>query len=226
MIRDRMGNIFASEKQIPDYGTLFLIKEREDGINDYGGSDVEDAKKLKYITNAAIGSTCLFTDGSLYRKDYLGWFKMGEEPAEITGNSATKVTEIMEKTVTELVNTTATTIPTGFFKNCTNLTSIDLPAVTTIGEQAFMGCTGLTKIEFPAATAIEAQAFKDCSNLETVVLPGEFCAMNSGDCWSRTKLSSTGKIYVKDALVDTYKGATNWSGYSGKIFAISEMETE
>lgn len=69
MIRDRMGNVFASEKQIPDYGSLFLIKERSDGINDYGGSDAADATKLKYLVKAAIGSTCLFTDGSLYHKD-------------------------------------------------------------------------------------------------------------------------------------------------------------
>lgn len=33
MIKDRMGNVFATEKQIPDYGSLLLIKERSDGID-------------------------------------------------------------------------------------------------------------------------------------------------------------------------------------------------
>lgn len=150
---------------------------------------------------------------------------MGETPAEIEGNSATKVTEIMNKTVTNFVNKEATVVPTIFFKDCVNLESIDIPNVERIEEQAFYGCTSLIKIVLPKATYIGPQAFKECSNLETVViLTDGVCTMGAGDCWSKTKLSSTGKIYVPDEYVDAYKGATNWSGYSGKIFPISERE--
>lgn len=226
MIKDRIGNTFASQLQIPDYGTLFLIKESSDGINEYGGSDIADATKLRYLVKAAIGSTCLFTDGSLYRKDLAGWHKMGETPIEIEGNSSTKVSEIMNKTVIDFVNTEVMTVPSGFFKDCLELATIDIPNVERIEEQAFYGCKNLTKIILPKVNYIGPQAFKECSNLETVILSNEntVCVMGAGDCWSKTKLSTVGKIYVPDKYVDAYKGATNWSGYSGKIFPMSEMQ--
>ena len=78
MIIDRMKISRTTRTDIPDYGSLFLIKETKNGINEYGGTDIEDASKLTLITNAALGSTCLFTNGSLYRKELNGWNQMGE----------------------------------------------------------------------------------------------------------------------------------------------------
>lgn len=77
MVIDRMGIDRKSKNDVPDYGSLFLIKKREDKINEYGGSDVADAAKLDFITNAGYGSTCLFTNGDLYRKEIAGWNQMG-----------------------------------------------------------------------------------------------------------------------------------------------------
>lgn len=71
MIRDRMGNIFASEKQIPDYGTLFLIKERPDGINDYGGSDAADAAKLNILQKRQLAPLAFLLMATYIVKTYL-----------------------------------------------------------------------------------------------------------------------------------------------------------
>ena len=81
MIKDRMEIYRSNKNDVPDYGSLFLIKKTRDNINEYGGSNIEDVEKLALITDAGYGSTCLFTNGDLYRKDFLGWNKMGEEPS-------------------------------------------------------------------------------------------------------------------------------------------------
>lgn len=80
MVIDRMGINRQSKNDVPDYGSLFLIKKREDKINEYSSSDVADVEKLELISNAVFGSTCLFTNGDLYRKEFSGWNKMGENP--------------------------------------------------------------------------------------------------------------------------------------------------
>lgn len=76
MVKDRMNIYQKTKEEIPDYGSLFLVKTRQDNVNDYGG-DISDLEKLDLITNAAVGSTCLFDDGSLYRKGIDGWIKIG-----------------------------------------------------------------------------------------------------------------------------------------------------
>lgn len=76
MIIDRMGIYRKTKEDIPDYGSLFLIKASNKKVNDYGG-DVADIEKLDLINEAAVGSTCLFDDGSLYRKGIDGWIKIG-----------------------------------------------------------------------------------------------------------------------------------------------------
>lgn len=59
------------------YGSLYLIKQRANNVNDYGGSDVADVSKLTTITNAAPGSTCLFSSGDIYRLELDGWNEFG-----------------------------------------------------------------------------------------------------------------------------------------------------
>lgn len=80
MIKDRMEIYRSNENAVPDYGSLFLIKKTNDNVNEYGGTNIEDVVKLELISNAAFGSTCLFTNGDLYRKEFFGWNKMGENP--------------------------------------------------------------------------------------------------------------------------------------------------
>lgn len=76
---DQMGIDRCAIENVPDYGTLYLIKKDDlHHINDYAGENESDADKLNNITNAAPGSTCLFSNGSLYRLELSGWKKFGE----------------------------------------------------------------------------------------------------------------------------------------------------
>lgn len=70
-------------------------------------------------------------------------------------------------------NYTVTSIENTAFKECTNLTSIDIPnSVTSIGEEAFYGCSQITSVEIPnSVTAIGASAFERCGNLVSVNIP-------------------------------------------------------
>lgn len=89
MYVDRMQIQRNDAEATPDYGTLFLIKQRKTNVNDYGGSDIADASKLVNITAAAAGSTCLFDNGDIYRLNVSGdWVKFGENGAETTQSAA------------------------------------------------------------------------------------------------------------------------------------------
>ncbi len=90
MITDRMRINHEDTDDIPDYGSLFLrIFDEKTHVNDYGGADDSDVDKLDLITNAAVGSTCLFISGDIYIKTFDGWAKFGETAGnEAAGNSA------------------------------------------------------------------------------------------------------------------------------------------
>lgn len=88
MITDRMRINHADTDDIPDYGSLFLrIFDEKTHVNDYCGSDDSDVDKLDLITNAAVGSTCLFISGDIYIRTFDGWAKFGEEAETETASS-------------------------------------------------------------------------------------------------------------------------------------------
>lgn len=59
------------------------------------------------------------------------------------------------------------------FKDCQNMTEINIPlSVTEIGSYAFSGCTSLTSVTIPeSVTSISDYTFKDCSSLTCVFIP-------------------------------------------------------
>ena len=112
----------------------------------------------------------------------------------------------------------ATSIGIYAFYSCSALTSIELPAATSIGSYAFYSCSALTSIELPAATSIGDSAFESCSKLTTLYIGTEsdtVCTLSSTNAIP----SSVTDIYVPEALVDSYKTATNWSSFADKIKA-------
>lgn len=71
-----MGMIF-NEGSVPDFGSIYLVKSRYNGVNDYGLNEA-DVSKLDLITNAAPGSTALCDDSAnLYRLTKSGWVLLG-----------------------------------------------------------------------------------------------------------------------------------------------------
>ena len=98
-------------------------------------------------------------------------------PGTITAGNTFNVTSIGSGTFRSCGDLTAITIPNSVisiggsaFYNCSGLTSVTIPnSVTSIGGSAFYGCTGLTEITIPeSVTSIGGNAFFDCNSLTSI----------------------------------------------------------
>ena len=86
---------------------------------------------------------------------------------EYTGNV------VIPETVVYNGNTyNVTSIETGTFYQCSELTSITIPnSVTSIGNYAFYGCTGLTSVTIPnSVIGLGSSAFFGCTGLTSVTI--------------------------------------------------------
>ena len=98
------------------------------------------------------------------------------------------------------------------FRDCTGLTSIEIPnSVTSIGNNAFFGCSGLTSIEIPnSVTSIGNSAFSDINAVFNI-------AAETPPTVASNAFHADAVIAVPDEAVDAYKAA--WSNYANQIVA-------
>ena len=125
------------------------------------------------------------------------------------------------------IGNSVTSIGDWVFRYCTTLTSVTIGnGVTSISLGAFSGCTGLTSITIPdSVTSIGNSAFSNCTGLTELILKNadNVVALNSTNALLKTPIQTSetdGFIYVPEALVEQYKGDTNWATYADKIKAI------
>ena len=116
------------------------------------------------------------------------------------------------------------------FRACTSLESVELPALTSMtGQYNFRECTALKRVTFGAQLAnVASNVFQSCSHLEAVVFTGATAVvtLSNTNAFTGTPIASgTGYIYVPDALVSSWKAASNWSTYASKIKPLSELPT-
>ena len=114
------------------------------------------------------------------------------------------------------------------FYNCYALTEIDVPEGTTRVQEAFNSCTSVRKITFPSTlTAITSQTFFLCDALTVIDFTKALSvpALNYSSPFSQGS-NKLRKIYVPDALYDSWKVATNWSIIANYIYRASEMPAE
>lgn len=120
-------------------------------------------------------------------------------------------------------NTGAITVNS--FYNMTTLTSVKAP-VTSIETGAFSGCSNLTSVELSGTSAvtIAASAFNGLSKLDTLIIRStSVSTLANTNALTGTKIaSSLGAIYVPANLVSMYKSATNWSTYANQIYSIED----
>lgn len=111
------------------------------------------------------------------------------------------------------------------FDGCVALTEISFPVAESIGNYAFNGCNKLTTANFPAVVSIYLNAFRGCSTMTALIIGNvnQVCYLSNSNAFTDTPISNgTGYIYVPDALVDSYKAASNWSTYAKQIKPLSE----
>jgi hypothetical protein len=117
----------------------------------------------------------------------------------------------------------------GAFWYCSKLLTITFPdSVTTLGDYICSNCSALTSaIIGKGISIITANLFSSCKNLLKVVFSSELTAvptLKNTSAFANTHADL--KIYVPDALYDTWVGSTNWTTYASKIVKLSEMPAE
>lgn len=159
------------------------------------------------------------------------------------GDAAT-LKKLIERTITEFTDDALTNIRRYAFASCQQLESVSLPNLVTGNNGIFLYCNNLTSVSIPKCTSVSANMFYSCQILESISLPSVtsindyafgVCPMLNavvlGNTAGVVTLSNTNAfynspnaiIYVPDALVDSYKAATNWSTYADRIKGISEL---
>lgn len=192
---------------VPDFGGIYLVSRGENGVNEYGCKNLSDAAKLSNITNAAPGSRCVFSNGTVYRLEADGeWdtIEGGSGGGGGNGADAATICAIIDGSLSSIVNDTATSVGRCAFFGRDNLLSADFAAVTSLGQNCFAN-----------------------SNLEKLILRApQVVTFVNGNPFSGTWIDDDeGEIYVPDDLVAAYKADSNWSGYSSEIKPLSQLSS-
>lgn len=114
------------------------------------------------------------------------------------------------------------------FNYCPKLKKFSMPKLEYCADTgaAFFGCSEIERIEFPklSGTTLGNYCFRACPKLKTIIIGGDvLCPLNNENCFTAT---SNFTVYVKDELVPTYQGATNWSKFASKIKGLSQLPQE
>lgn len=121
------------------------------------------ALREKCGDNSATYKTCDMADAIRNLSTSGG----GDSGGSVVGGT----TELIERSLIELVDNAATSVGKYVFYYYDTLTAVNLPNVTTIGENAFSNCSGLISINFPNAVTIDRSAFYMCNKLTTLSFP-------------------------------------------------------
>ena len=93
--------------------------------------------------------------------------------------------------------------------------------ITAIAYRTFRYCNSLTKLVIPSTVTDIGTQCISCTNLACIVsLPTTPPTLEGTN--SIESIPTDCVIYVPDASVDAYKGATNWSTYADRILPLSE----
>lgn len=113
----------------------------------------------------------------------------------------------------------------GTFAGCDRLESVYFPLATWVYPSAFANCTALTRVDLPAATYFNYDTFLNCSALTTLILrnTSQVADLSTIDAFNGSGImAGTGYVYVPQALLDSYKAATNWSTIAAQFRAIED----
>lgn len=110
----------------------------------------------------------------------------------------------------------ARTVGTYAFANNTDLEQAHFPVATTVGGNVFNGCSALQIADIGFITPLNPRTFYNASALCTVILRRTVgvASLSSIAVFAGTPFAeggTGGKVYVPEALVESYKTATNWS---------------
>lgn len=206
-----------------------------DTPDSHGGTIREITAEVfsKETLNVTQDGTYTAPSGTLY-----------DEVVVSTGGSGTDYLEArLNGTLTSYENDNVTTLYAQSFRSYSPLTSLKVHNVTSIGNAAIYECNGLTFLAFPKlAGTTTPGAMQNNANLEALDLGPDgawtmpavsgnsklnvlvlrrttgIVSLGGINAFNNTPFASGkagGTLYVPNALISTYQGATNWSTILG-----------
>lgn len=108
---------------------------------------------------------------------------------------------------------------------CSKLVNVDIHDTSYVSSYTFQNCTSLKKVDLHRVGTIATYAFTGATKFETLIIRTDTVPTLGGtNAFTNTKIKSggTGYIYVKSALLNDFKSATNWSSFSSQFRAIED----
>ena len=155
------------------------------------------------LTLCLVGVIVSWADDNTYTRDGIVYtLDKTNSTASVTGYESGITTANIKATVE---GCTVIDIWAGAFKNCSSLTSVNIPSsVTIIWDEAFYGCSSLTSIKIPSSvTSIWDRSFYNCSSLSSVNIPSSVTHIGGNvffgcSSLSAINVSSENKYYASD----------------------------
>ena len=141
-------------------------------LGDYAFADCENLESAIFGSNVEINATTFENDAKLKTLTSPACYFDG---VAFYNKEKTKLIGVFDYTLSECtgIPETVTAIGEHAFKDCTNLSKINLPSgLTSVGDDVFSNCEILTLSVLPdQLTSIGARAFLNCSNITVKRLP-------------------------------------------------------
>lgn len=108
------------------------------------------------------------------------------------------------------------------FYSCFSLESLEIPSgITNIPGNAFYGCRALASVTVPASVAsIAASAFNSCWGVKFYDFTACAAVPTLANTNAFSGIAEDCEIRVPSALVEEWKGATNWASYADRIVGV------
>lgn len=158
-----------------------------DAVISIGDSPFSYCDSLTNISVAENNQHFISVDGNLYDKD----------------KSTIIQYSIGKPDNSFIIPDSVTSIGSGSFAGCCNLTNITIPdGVASIGSSAFSGCIGLTSVTIPdGVTSIGGWAFSGCDNMSDIFITDLVAWCNISGLYNLTAFSIDKNLYLNNDVI-------------------------
>ena len=160
--------------------TSIELRSKVAQLGDYAFADCENLESAKLNSNVEINATTFENDLKLKTLTSPAYYFDG---VAFYNKEKTKLIGVFDYTLSEYtgIPETVTAIGEHAFKDCTNLSKINLPSgLISVGDDAFKDCTNLSKINLPSGLiSVGDDAFSNCEKLTLSALPNQLTSIGA-----------------------------------------------
>lgn len=154
----------------------------------------------------------------------------GGESGDVS--AADVLRSVIDRSITEISDSTITSVGKYAFYGCDALTTATLPNLTSVADYGFQ-FSGLTSVDFPKLANIGQAAFRECQNLKTVTLKSAtslpyfaFCACKALESVSAPKVTTIDTYAFQNCTALTIADCESVTMLNGSAFdTCSELVT-